>query len=353
MERFVKLFNNIDDVKDIWQSVFTSGSDMTVFQSFQWNKNLAECFKSDIILRMKYGIRYFVCCCDEKPTIIAPLLLPNNKLNPETFVQILGQESGIGSLNFVYGDDVTDEDFSFLIGFITSTYGSTLRIGRLQSNTKFSRFLSEFESAEKSEENVCVRYRIPETAEENYNNLEETTKKIADKIESNEIKANVEIYYSYDFGEAERETIKALGESTEEAKGAKAFFKKITSLKKVKDPVMNFCRNDDFVYAKMVVEGVLAGYIFGVADGKGNCSILTLKVNKEYSQYQLECIMVYELIKSAIENESFETIDFSTDFDGFEIEDFGKAEEFRCVEYKIKPMADQPEEIIEKTIEEE
>ncbi|MCQ2480120.1 MAG: hypothetical protein MJ120_05710, partial [Clostridia bacterium] len=195
MERFVKLFNDIDDVKDIWKNIFPCGNDMTVFQSYEWNKNIAECFKSDITLRLRYGIRYFVCYCEDKPTVIAPLLLPNNKLNPDTFVQILGQDNGIGSLNFIYGDDATDEDFSFLIGFITSTYGSTLRIGRLQSDTKFSRFLSEYESAEKSEENVCVRYRIPETAEENYNNLDDSAKEIADKIESNEIKANVEIYY--------------------------------------------------------------------------------------------------------------------------------------------------------------
>lgn len=352
MERFVKIYNDINDLTDIWQEIFANGSDMTVFQSFQWNKNIAECFKSDITLRLRYGIRYFVCFCDEKPTVIAPLLLPMNKFNPDTFVQILGQNNGIGNLNFIYGDDVTDEDFSFLIGFITSTYGSTLRIGRLLRDSNFSRFLSEFEGAEKSEENVFIRCRIPETVEENYNNLEENAKKIADKIESNEIKANVEIYYSYDFGETEKETIKSLDESSDEIKGAKAFFKKVASLKKVKDPVINFSRNDEFVYAKMVVEGVLAGYIFGVADKNGNCSILTLKADEKQSRYQPVCIMIYELIKNAIENESFETIDFCMEYDGIEIEDFGKAEDCYSVEYKIKSMANQTQEIIKKMTEE-
>lgn len=350
MERYVKLYNKIEDIKDIWDSLYSGGSDMAPFQSYEWNRNMAECYRSNTYTFLNFSVRYFVCFKDTQPLIIAPLALPRNIIKAGE-IQILGHYMGLGGLNFVYGNDASDEDFRFIIEYITAIYGNGMCVSELAESTALNKFLSEYEHAEKTDEKIRYRCAVPSSAEENRNALNGNAGKIAEKIKSGEINANAEIYYGYKFGKTELERIAELKEKIAgepESKVPAAVKKRLKSVRKIqkkvfqnKDPLLNFSGRESFVYVKYMVDGSFAGFFYAVTDLKGCCTVGYVASDPDYSEYCPESMMLYEFIGSGIENENLTDIAFSMQCGAVDTGEAENIETFLANEYMIEAVAPQ------------
>ena len=353
MERYVKLYRNIEDIKDIWDSLYSGGNDMMPFQSYEWNKNMAECYKSNTYTFLNYSVRYIVCFKDTQPLIIAPVALPRNIVKAGN-IEILGQYMGLGGLNFVYGNEASDEDFRFAIEYITGIYCNQMYICELNSSTKLSRFLAGYEHAKKTGEEKRYRFAVPSSSEENRGLLNSKAKEIAEKIKSGEIRANSEIYHGYKFGKTELENIRILREKSSgepESKAPKAVKNGLKAVRKIqkkvfqnKDPLVNFSGSDNFIYVKYMVDGNFAGFLYAVTDLKGRCTVGYVDSDPDYRDYRPESMMIYELTESGIENENLTDVEFSMQCGRIDTGEAENVEKFFTDEYIIEAVIPQIDE---------
>lgn len=331
MDRYVIPYKNIDDVKDIWESLYSGGSDMTPYQSYEWNKNVAECYKTNTYIFLNYNVRYFVVFDGHQPVVIAPLALPKNKFNPETYAQIMGEYTKINGLNLIYGNDASFEDFRYLAEYIKTTYLCALRFCDVSSETKFGEFLSTYEFAEKKAQYPCVKCEVPLTQEAVYESLGEKYREIIDEtLKNDKFKVNVEIYNGYKFGSAERDEINDLCDKfygkpkhniPKQLSGGMKVLKRIQRrIFTNKESVLNFSKNENFVFAKCMIDGKTAGFFYGITDSNGYCTIPLMIIDYYYGEYCPELLMIYELMNRGIENENLKTVDLSRSFEDYKIE---------------------------------
>lgn len=347
MERYVKLYRDIEDIKDIWDSLYSGGNEMKPFQSYEWNRNMAECYKSNTYTFLNFSVRYFVCFKDTQPLIIAPVALPRNIVKAGV-IQILGEYMGLGGLNFIYGNEASDEDFRFIIEYITCTYANEMHICELNESTKLNRFLSGYEHAEKAGEEKRYRFSVPSCAEESRSLLNDGAMEIAEKAESGEIRANAEIYHGYKFGKTELEKINELKEKAlpqPESKAPKAVKSGMKTVRKIhrkvfqnKDPLLNFSGSDNFVYAKYMADGKFAGFLYAVTDPNGRCTVGYVAADPDYSDLRPESMMIYELTKSGIENENLTEVEFSMQCGRVDTGEAKNIEKFLTNEYIIEAV---------------
>lgn len=360
MERYVKLYRDIEDIRDIWESLYSGGNEMMPFQSYEWNRNMAECYKSNTYTFLNYSVRYFVCFEDTQPIVIAPVALPRNIIKAGE-IQILGQYMGLGGLNFIYGNEASDEDFRFIIEYITCTYRCEMHLCGLKESSKLSQFLSTYEHAEKTGEEKRFMCAVPASSEENRSLLNDKAGETADKIKSGEIKANAEIYYGYKFGKSELEKIRELKEKIAgepESKAPKAVKNGLKTVKKIqrkvfqnKDPLISFSGSENFVYVRYVVDGNFAGFLYGITDLKGQCAVGNVAADPDYSDFCPESMMLYELTESGIENENLSKIEFSRIFGAVDTGEAKNIEKFTVNDYVIEAVLPQmfEEENIKET----
>lgn len=342
MERYVKIYKKIDEIKDIWDSLYSGGNDMTPYQSFEWNRNVAECYKSNTYIFLNFTVRYFVLFDDQEPIVIAPLALPKNKFNEETYVQILGEYTKINGLNFVYGNDAAGEDFRFLIEYVLNTYRCAVKFCDVSDATKFGAFLSEYETAEKTAGRQCVKCAVPASSDEVYNSLSEKSRKIIDEYHKDEShNINVEIFRSYRFTNEELDGLEELRNKFQNkpkslVSGTKAFKKIQRKIFRNRESVVSFSESENFVFAKCVIDGRTAGFFFGITDMSGYCIVPEMIIDYFYGEYCPELLMIYEFISRAAENESLSVFDFSRWCMEYGTDCVPGAEEYRNGDYKIK-----------------
>lgn len=354
MERYVIPYKNIDDVRDMWESLYSGGSDMTPYQSFEWNRNVAECYKSNTYIFLNYSVRYFVLFDGQQPVIIAPLALPKNKFNPETYAQILGEYTKTNSLNLIYGSDAADEDFRYLVEYIKTTYLCRLKFCDVSGETKFGEFLSAYEYAERTAQNPCVKCEVSEQADEIFDSLSEKYKEtINETLKSTDFNVNVEIYHGYTFGSAELDEINDLCDKfygrpkhpvpKRLSSGMKAVKRIQRKIFKNKEAVLNFSRNENFVFVKCMINGSTAGFLYGITDMNGYCTVPMMIIDYYYGEYCPELLMVYELLCSGAENENLKILDLSRSFEDFDADSLPCPVVYYNGDYEIKDKEENEE----------
>ena len=365
MERYVKIFKKIDDIKDIWDSLYSGGTDMTPYQSFEWNKNVAECYKSNTYIFLNLTVRYFVCFKDQQPLVIAPLALPKNKYNESCYTQILGQYTKSGGLNFIYGNEASGEDFRFLIEYIKNVYPNEMRFYEVGDYTRFNEFLSEYEEAEKISDRVCVRCAVPESKEDNYGALSksvrQTIRTTYNRFEKEGIISNVEIYRGYNFGGMELKELNDLYNRREAEWHHREYVapngNSINPLKKIvgkvfknKDALINYSHSDKFIFVKCMIDGKLAGFFYGVSDASGYCIVPTLAINSDYSKYSPGLLMIYGFINDGIENENLSIFDLSRGDETYKSRYIPNPVKYMNNDYKIEAERSFLTDVIEREV---
>ncbi len=354
MDRYVIPYKNIDDVRDIWESLYSGGSDMTPYQSYEWNKNVAECYKTNTYIFLNYNVRYFVVFDGQQPVVIAPLALPRNKFNPDTYAQILGEYTKINGLNLIYGNDASFEDFRYLIEYIKTSYLCALKFCDISSETKFGEFLSTYEFAEKTAQMPCIKCDVPLTQEEVYGDLGEKYREIINEtLNNDDFNVNVEIYHGYTFGSAEREEINDLCDKFYGKKHhpvPKRLSGGVKTIKKIqrrifqnKEAVLNFSKNENFVFARCMINGKMAGFFYGIADTNGYCTIPVMIIDYYYGEYCPELLMIYEFMRSGIENENLKMIDMSRSFADYNVDSLPCPAVYYIADYEIGDVTETEE----------
>ena len=354
MRRFVKIYNKIDDIKDIWNKLYFDGYDMTPYQSFDWNKNVMECYKSNTYIFLNFTVKYFICFKDDRPVIIAPLAVPKSRNNKENYIQILGQYTKSGALNFIYDNEASNEDFDFLIEYIQKKYPKEIRFYEIGDYTKFNKFLSSYNKAQKISDRICVRCNIPVTKEGNYNSLSKSVRQSLrtshNRLAKEGLVSKVDIFRGYCFKKNELDQFSYLYNKREAEWNNKQIRlqehtkphllniiarKILRKVFKNKDALINFSRNEKFILVKCVIDGNLAGYFYAVSDEKGYCIVPTLVIDSYYGKYNPGLMMIYEFINNCIDEKSLSVFDLSRGDEIYKSRYIPKAEKYLNNDYKV------------------
>ncbi len=161
----------IKSIKDSWMAL-EKGSDMTIFQSYEWNEILLYQYNHQYIRRLYRKIRY-VCLSDENNIIkvIAPLrikkIIKKGKIIRE--IELFGADSFSDYVNFIY-NDVNETYFTEIMSFINNKWRKyKIRWNSIPEKSKLGIALSLRYPLDTSYYYKCIYIPIPENG--NYINM--------------------------------------------------------------------------------------------------------------------------------------------------------------------------------------
>lgn len=177
MEIKKKRISKIDDLTEFetdWKMI-ENGNDMTVFQSFDWNRLLTEEFLQDRYNKLFSALYVFAVYRDKACKMIAPVIV--QKVTAKIVwwgkrkgIYILGTGSYSDYLNFIY-DDFAYEAFEGLIAFIKNEFnGLQIHMTYLREDTMMSKYLKST-GKEKLKQTTSVYVSLEKNGEEYYNSL--------------------------------------------------------------------------------------------------------------------------------------------------------------------------------------
>ena len=138
--------HDLEQFREKWKEI-EKGSDMTIFQSYDWNILLVEeekkrkfsSYFSKIVVLSIYNSDCFVG--------LVPLIVQKHSNKTKWFgrkrgIYILGHASWSDYLNIIYSDDFASEHFNYIMNFIKQKYnGYTLYVTDIREETRFYEYL--------------------------------------------------------------------------------------------------------------------------------------------------------------------------------------------------------------------
>lgn len=166
--------DEIKRIKDIWLYLQT-GSDMTYFQTYSWNRMLVDF--TPVIPQADCG--YFVIFNSKgNPSMIAPLWVLRHRVRVfnSKGIHFIGRNSFSDYLNLIYRE-FDPAAFRYLCSYLRKRYGKIKwYIHELKDDTEFSRHLSSLGNAAKEKTTECVALTLPHGKEEYLSSLSKSTR---------------------------------------------------------------------------------------------------------------------------------------------------------------------------------
>lgn len=318
----IKCFKNIKKIESAWNSIFVGSSDMTYYQSYDWNKNVCKYYKRNYYMALNYRIEFSVLYRNNQPIIIAPLTIPK-KDNDNLYVQILGQYTKSGLLNFIYTDDVKCEEFDCLIEFIKEKYKKyIIRFYEIPNFCKLNRFLSDSQKCKKISDRICIRSVIPDTVEEYYNGLSKSIRQTIRTSYNRLNKDGVEhkLIINQGQGISNRYNNKLLylykkryseWDGKNNAENRVNLIETIRNFLAGKDPFLLFAKNTHSYIVSYLIDDNLAAYFIALADDKGYFIVPTLVHNSDYKKYSPGLLIIFEFISKILKESDICIFDLS------------------------------------------
>lgn len=140
--RIIKKVEDFEKLKDSWEQI-EHGKEMTVFQTFNWNKLLVEQWLSHSVNKMFSDICIVCLTQNSRVKIIAPLIVQKKSvgikwLGRKKGIYFLGIESYSDYMNLIY-DDVEQSEIEVLMNDILKKFSDfTLILNCVRDETIFS-----------------------------------------------------------------------------------------------------------------------------------------------------------------------------------------------------------------------
>ena len=352
----IKVYNRIDQLKSIWEKVYCDSNDLTLYQSYEWNCNIEKYYKTNLYTFKTFYLKYFVYFKDDVPLIIAPLAIPRKN---SLYVQLLGQYSKSGALNFVYSKDTQDSDFEFLIKHIRNKYkNKEIRFYEIGNYTKFGKFLATAENTEIVSQRQCIRSELDSCSESYYESLSKSTRqtirtsynRLATDNKRGRIEINYgcnssevfnnselnELYYKRNFEKNHTEVI-TNNPNTEKTNRLLSVAKSLVhAVFPSADPFSTFATNSGFVLVKYFIDEELAAYFIALLNDTGYCIVPTLFYDSSFKRYSPGLLMVYEFICDAIKSKKVKVFDLSRGAETYKLRYTPNPEVYLNIDYCVK-----------------
>ena len=316
---------DFEDLECAWKQL-ENGSDMTAFQTYEWNRLLIEEFFSLLYNRLFAEVKCYVVTEDQKVVSILPVIIQkrNAKIvwwGRKKGSYILGDGSWSDYLNFIY-----DEPNPQAWELILSNLPKPLFINSLRSNTALCQFLDE--RGEKCGQHPSVFVTVMPDAAEYLASLSKSVRQNLRTAANRMTKADIVYELRIEDGKLDAALADALvGMHYDRAKikNQRNYKKNLhwisrnlrNSYKEYQNRQYNIIyqsmtRNESGVTVVVYLNGVAAGYMYGIRDSKA-VRVMHNCVNEEYKFYSPMFKGAYDFICEEINNKRYHVaqIDFT------------------------------------------
>lgn len=309
--------SNIDKIEQVWK-LHEKGSDMTLFQSFDWNKMLLEFY---IPKDTKYyESQYAIVRNEETVCLIAPLWITKRTfrfLNKKG-VYILGRDSYSDYLNVIYNYFIP-EAFDFLLKDLHRRYNQTHFIfEHLNESTSIYKHIRNCYNIIIDKIEPCVNLRLPSSLEEYHKILSKHSKQNLRTANNRLIKDGFSILYDMDNNIIDKNTCISIRESKLSVQ-----YKKIPRIRIYKYRFINrllyhfprFVPMKTYTGSKIMtasINGELCAFFnYAYDESHKRIVIISAGTDLTYARYSPGMLLMYNFIKQAIELQIYKEIDFT------------------------------------------
>ncbi len=300
----VVIYNRIEQIKELWKELFEENSDLTFFQSYEWNECLERRFQRlHLIKYPHFHLEYAVLC----NSIIAPLII-NEK---EKKVFILGHDEMSDYLSFVYRDNEIEELDEHIYEIVSYYQGYSIQLSKINESFKMKRAIEHLISCH----NICLETHttacvfIPMSFEDSLYTSMSKSKKQNYRTSLNRLKKDgksykIETHYGPIKKPLELELYRLYfqrrNECDEKKPGLYSRLRYRYGLSKYGNQydVLSCYASDNPVYLAMIhIEGKLAAFCEGAySNNRKRLCISRVAINSEYAKYSPGIIMLVDII---------------------------------------------------------
>lgn len=326
----IKKVEDFEEYKNSWEQI-EHGKDMTVFQSFNWNKLLVEQWLSRSFNRLFSEI-YIICLKNgPKVRIIAPLIIQKKSIGVKWLgrkkgIYFLGIESYSDYMNLIYDDDTKESEIETLLNDILKTFSEfTLRLSCVRDETLLSNWCLSQGFSDKLYTSVFVE--IPDNQEIYTKSLSKSTRQnlrtAINRITRDNLTYEMLVYDCVQ-DEAFLNSLNQIHIDRVRNKNRKKAAGKLRYLSnflrtryqefldgKYNIIINSMSRLDNSVFVIVKLNDDIAGYLYGLRDGN-TVRIMQNCYNEKYSFYSPLFRGAYDYILSVIaEDTDVKSVDFT------------------------------------------
>lgn len=299
----------INDIRLLWEKLYSQNRTATFFQSFSWNLCLEQRFRSLHFMKYRNCVLEYLIVDEE---VIAPLVINKS----EKCITILGNEESSDYLSYIHGN-ITVDYLAEAISRIMVQYANySFRLCKINESSLMYKAIEKLDEKVKFREaytTSCVMV-LTDYEKSFYDSLSKSKRQnfrtSLNRIEKDGHSYQIETHYgkidNKKSVELYRVYFQRRTDCDEQPKGE---FKKLYStlryilgvsrLGDCKDVLSNYAKNSEVFLATIKIDGILAAYCEGgySNDGKRLC-IARVATNSDYYKYSPGMLMFVNIIES-------------------------------------------------------
>lgn len=314
---------DLEVIKKDWIRL-EAGKDMTIYQSYAWNRLLVESWSKDVKNRIFSRISIY-CLYDGNdirflmPLLIEKLSIRNRWMRKERGIHILGDETYTDYLNGIYDQCSQDDILQTLEAIRNDQKNMPMLFRSIKKETLFSSVLGKIGRLENTGIYVSVKRRS--NAEAYRESLSKNTRQNL-RTAQNRMEKDGVVYELKVLDRVEPDFIKKLQRMHTERLRIKNhndrdLLHRLSSLIhqhfRIMDARLVFDSMkciDDSVWVVIYLNGQIAGYLYGLKDRK-SIHIMLNCVNIKYKYYSPMFFGAYDYIVKTYEGTETDEVDFT------------------------------------------
>lgn len=331
MEVFSISASNFNEVEKYWKPL-ENGPDMTVFQLYDWYKNVNQLYLDEHFLNHFRECIYVIATEGERPIMIAPIQVIKFGVNIY-YKKTIGQNKGfylIGRngysdyLNFIY-DDFSEEAVDAIFTFLKKMYGyNNSYFEMVLESTELYKYIHRRYCIINNISCYCAELVLPDSFDEYKKKLSKNMRQNIRTAFNRQKKNNIELHHELIL-ETDDELAKLLYEIREKRLGqkqkavtknlpihGKAYYAFRHTYRKLLCSYHDVLKNNCNPWCFLVKDGdKIAGYFWGIRNPeKGVYYVILAGVEPDYAWYSPSVSHFYAYLEELYENNNTEIKSF-------------------------------------------
>lgn len=308
---FLKQYQNISDIKELWEELYLKNTTNTFFQTYYWNYLLYSHFVGNKVFALSKKLIIFVY--DNK--VIAPLVIDSEK----KIISILGENCSSDYLSFVFADGQS----SAVKGMLTQLFDLypeyLFRADRINEHSEFCNILNDFFVVglrKRIVEKACVYIKLDRATHSHYDKLSKHVRQNY-RTALNRMKIDsLEVEFSSKVGTVDVSLAKYFLQIYKQRRldcsKVNVFIYLLKSIIKNaidalgvanhKDILTEYSIRQDVFYSWLKLNGEIASFCEGAINNNNILSISRVSINPKFYKYSPGLILLVKTIDSLPED---------------------------------------------------
>lgn len=320
-------YSNIKDIKDLWLRLQSENPELPPFEYYHY----CYCIQTQI---QRFGfldkqVRYFVCNCDNKPCIIAPLVINKRRKTAD----LLQTTSGSGASDFIYRADCNIDVMKNFITKLQETLPFKIKYTALPERSLTLKALKALYPEAQVESHALVDIQFGESYEDYFASLSKNARQNARTAYNRLNTQNKTISF--------RCTLDSAGFNISFSELCKVYYNRRTSKYGTGNSLKSFISSriarhfkhdsislrtaPNHFYAYVSIDGKIAAVLLGfINENKTSVSVPRLAINPEFGFFSPGILLLNETIKFLIQNTNIRRLDLTKGTEKYKLQMGGK-----------------------------